>query len=61
MEIGNIGKILADSGYVGKDVYYDLMEKNIYFIAKPRASMIANNQLGLEYLPGWDKNFKKTI
>ncbi len=35
------------------------MEKNIYFIAKPRANMMENNLLGLGYLPNWDKNFKK--
>ncbi len=35
------------------------MEKNIHFIAKPRANMMENNQLGLEYLPEWDKDFKK--
>ncbi len=35
------------------------MEKNIHFIAKPRANMMENNQLGLGYLPEWDKDFKK--
>ena len=54
----NTGKILADSGYVGKETYYDLMAKNIHFIAKPRASMMENNSLGLSYLPDW-KEFKE--
>ena len=49
------GKILADSGYVGKEIYYELMAKNIHFIAKPRTSMMENNSLGLSYLPEWQE------
>lgn len=40
------GKILSDSGYVGKEIYYELMDKNIHFIAKPRPYMMGNNSLG---------------
>jgi len=48
------GKILADSGYVSRDVYYKLMDKNIYFIAKPKANMMLDNSYGLGYLPKWE-------
>lgn len=53
------GKILADSGYISEEVYYDLMENNIHFITKPKANMMKNNALGLGYLPDWEKNFAK--
>lgn len=53
------GKVLADSGYVGREVYYNLMDKNLTLIAKPRNNMIENNELGLGYLPDWNLNFKK--
>jgi Transposase DDE domain len=53
------GKIFADSGYVSKEIYYKLMEKNIWFIAKPRQSMRQNNKDGFSYLPDWETNFQK--
>ena len=31
------------------------MEKNIWLIAKPRASMMENNKFGFSYLPDWNQ------
>lgn len=56
---GHTGTILADSGYIGRALYHKLMERNIRFIAKPKANMMENNSLGLGYLPDWDSNFSK--
>ena len=56
---GHTGKILADSGYISKQMYWLLMEKNIQFIAKPKANMMLDNSFGLGYLPNWEDNFKK--
>lgn len=53
------GKILADSGYISKEMYWKLMEKNIQFIAKPKANMMVDNSFGLGYLPHWKDNFAK--
>jgi hypothetical protein len=55
----HLGKILADSAYVGKDIYYEAMSKNLHLIAKPKQNMMENNALGMSYLPNWDKNFKQ--
>lgn len=49
------GIILADSGYVSKDIYLKLMQKNLTLIAKPKNSMKENNQLGLGYLQDWNQ------
>jgi hypothetical protein len=56
---GFSGKILADSGYVSRDLYFDLMAKNLQLIAKPRKSMLVDNAFGFGYLPNWEINFKK--
>lgn len=56
---GVTGKIYADSGYVSREVFYDLQSENLYFIAKPKQSMMENNELGLGYLPDWKINFAK--
>lgn len=52
------GKILADSGYVSREIYFKLMEQNITLIAKPKNIMMENNMLGLGYLKDW-KNYSK--
>ena len=56
---GHTGKVLADSGYIGKDFYYKLMEQNLTLIAKPNVKMMENNFFGFGYLPAWEINFKK--
>lgn len=56
---GHTGKILADSGYIDKSFYYELMTKNLTLIAKPRQNMMVDNSFGLGYLPEWEKNFKR--
>jgi hypothetical protein len=56
---GHTGTVLADSGYISKAVYYQLMASNIHFVAKPKANMMKNNSLGLGYLPDWESNFSK--
>lgn len=52
------GKILGDSGYVSKDLYFQLMQQNLTLIAKPKAISMEDNKNGLGLFPFWDKNFK---
>ena len=51
---GQEGIILADSGYVGREIYHELMAKNLTLVAKPKQSMLENIELGLGYLD-WDR------
>jgi hypothetical protein len=56
---GHTGKVLADSGYVSREVFYELQDENLYLIAKPRTNMMADNEAGIGYLPEWEITFGK--
>jgi hypothetical protein len=43
--------ILADSGYVSREFFYELQDVNIYLVAKPRANIMADNEAGICYFP----------
>lgn len=40
-----VGKILGDSGYISREIYHDLMHKNIEFITKPKQKTRDNELL----------------
>ena len=56
---GQTGRIHGDKGYISREVYFDLMEQNLMFLAKPRENMTYGSDWSFEYCIEWEKKHKK--